>query len=126
MIRRFLLVLFVALVLQGTAFAVYYDDLLFLHRPLSEIVAVAPDEFVRHARAALERRRLTVRHLDTIAAGARAFQLPVVEVSALERRVRMTDENREARFRLADALRRAGRLAEAQDLYLDLLASAQP
>ncbi len=124
MTRRFLTMLALALLLQGTVFAIYYDDLLFLRRPLPEIVAGAPDVFADHADAALGRSRVTVKHLDTIAGGAEAFGLHEVEVTALERRVEATPTDRAVRLRLADALRRAGRLADAEAIYVDILSAS--
>lgn len=124
MIRRFLLIMTAALVLQGTVFAIYYDDLLYLRRPLADIVERAPDDFARQAESALARERLTLHHLDSIAGGAQAFNLGEIEVVALERRVSITPSDRGARLRLADALRRATRLPEAEHLYLELLESA--
>jgi hypothetical protein len=124
MIRGFLLVLVAALVLQATAFAIYYDDLLFLRRPLPEIVSGPKETFISHAVTALGRSRLTVKHLDTIADAAGAFELTDLEVAALERRVRATPSDRVARLRLADTLRRARRFAEAEAIYLDILSSS--
>lgn len=123
MIRRFVLILGAALLLQGTAFAVYYDDLLFLRQPLRRITAGSSDTFAGHARAALERPKLTVKHLDTIADAAATFGLHDVEVAALERRLTATPDDWRVRAKLGDALRRAGRLAEAEAVYLDLLSS---
>lgn len=124
MIRRFVVVLAVALVLQGTVFAVYYDDLLFLRRSLPEIAAEPRERFVDHAVTTLGRSRVTVAHLDTIAGGAQAFDLHDLEVTALERRLIATPEDRSARLRLADALRRAGRFPAAEAIYLDILTSS--
>ena len=123
MIRRFLVVLAAALVLQGTVFAIYYDDLLFLRRSLPEIAAGPRETFVDHAVTTLGRRRVTVAHLDTIARGAQGFDLHDLEVTALERRLVATPDDRSARLRLADALRRAGRFPAAEAIYLDILAS---
>lgn len=125
MTRRFLTMMVVALVLQGTVFAFYYDDLLFLRRPLPQITTGPADAFADHAAAALGRRRLTVGHLETIAAGAQAFGLHDMEVAALERRLVLTPGDRALRLRLADALRRAGRLADAESIYLDILAASE-
>ncbi len=124
MIRRFVLVLGVALVLQGTAFALYYDDLLFLRQPLSRITAGSAETFVRHARTSLDRPKLTVKHLDTIADAAAAFDQHDVEVTALERRLTVTPDDWRVRAKLGDALRRAGRFAEAEAIYLALLSSS--
>jgi hypothetical protein len=125
MTRRFLTMMVVALVLQGTVFAVYYDDLLFLRQPLPQITAGPVETFTSHAAAALGRRRLTVRHLETIAGGAQAFELHDLEVTALERRLTVTSGDQAVRLRLADALRRAGRLADAESMYLDILAASE-
>lgn len=125
MTRRFLTMMVVALLLQGTVFAIYYDDLLFLRQPLPQITAGPVDTFTGHAAAALGRRRLTVGHLETIAGGAQAFRLHDMEVTALERRLVLTPGDRAVRLRLADALRRAGRLADAESIYLDLLAASE-
>jgi hypothetical protein len=124
MIRRFLVALVVALLLQATAFAIYYDDLLFLRRPLPEIVGGSKETFAGHAGTALGRNRLTVRHLDVIAAAAEAFGLIDLEVAALERRVLATPSDDAARLRLADTLRRAKRFAEAESIFLDILSSS--
>ena len=124
MIRRFLVVLVVALLLQATAFAIHYDDLLFLRRPIPEIVGGSKATFISHAETALGRRRLTVKHLDAIADAAGTFGLIDMEVTALERRVVATPSDRAARLRLADALRRAKRFAEAESIFLDILSSS--
>lgn len=120
--RGFLCALGAALLLQGTVFAIYYDDLLFFRRPLPEIIQGPRETFVRHAEAALTRSRLTMRHLDTIAEGAGAFELRAIEVAALERRVTANPSDLGTQLRLADALRRAGRLDESERVYLDILA----
>jgi hypothetical protein len=125
MTRRFLLAMTAALLLQGTVFAIYYDDLLFLRQPMPEITSGPAERFAEHAVAALGRRHLTVKHLDTIAGAAQAFGLHDVEVTALERRLVAAPEDRSGRLRLADALRRAGRLSAAEAIYLDVLASTE-
>jgi hypothetical protein len=123
MIRRFLLGLGLAIALQATAFAIYYDDLIFLRRSVPQIVAGSRETFVRHAEAALVREHITVRHAETIAQAAREFGVTSLEVAALERRVRMSPSDQDVRFRFADALRRNGQFAEAEATYLALLAS---
>ena len=121
--RRFLIGLTVALLLQGSVFAVYYGDLLFLRQPVS-VIAVGPEAtFRRHADRALERRRLTVHHLDTIAEAAIGFGMNDLETRALQRRVAMTPDDRQARLRLADAWRRGGQFSDAEALYLSVLDS---
>lgn len=121
--QRFLISMAVALLLQGGGFAVYYDDLLFLRQPVTAITTGSPETFRPQADTALERRSLTVRHLDTIAESAGAFGMHDIEVRALQRRMSMTPDDRQVRPRLADALRRAGRFGEAERLYLSILKS---
>jgi len=123
--QRFLIGLTAALLLQGSVFAIYYGDLLFLRQPVSAITAGSPATFRQHADHALERRRVTVHHLDTMADAAGAFGMHDLEVRALQRRVAMTPDDRQVRLRLADALRRAGRFGEAEALYLAILDSIE-
>lgn len=117
---RFAAALVVALLLQAAVFAWRYDDLLYLDRPVV-VAASAPDTFARHASEALSRPRLTRRHLDTIADAAERFGASSYEVQALQRRLEMDPANSRVKLRLADALRRAGKLKEAEELYLGVL-----
>lgn len=126
MVRRFLTAFVLALLLQGTVFALYYDDLLFLRAPVAEIAVGSPDLFAKYATRALSRERLTGQHLDTIAAAAQSFGMHEPEIVALERRVTSEPGNPAHRLRLADALRRAGQFARAEALYLDVLRTARP
>lgn len=119
--RRLALVAMMALAIQGAVFAYYYDDLLFLRQPV-DVVASAPTEVFRaHALNALDRTRLTRRHLETIAAAAQRQHAIDIEVRAAERLAHEYRADGSARLRLADALRRAGRFAEAEAIYLDIL-----
>jgi predicted Zn-dependent protease len=119
-IKRFLAILIVALALQGTAFAVYYDDLLYLRRPVPTLVG-NPRAFEDNARLALNRASLTRAHLDTIAETARALGDAALEVEALEHRADKDPRDRAVRLRLADALRRAGKYDRAEREYQKLL-----
>lgn len=121
MIKRFMLIFLVGVALQATVFAVYYDDLLYLRQPVATLVQAPRDTFERRATRALTRRRLTAKHLETIAAAAAALHLPHLEVRALERRLEAEPSDAALRLRLADALRRDGQLDRAEHLYLDLL-----
>ena len=125
-VKRFACILAAALTLQGAVFAICYRDLLYLRRPVSDIVAAPPELFVRHATQALERRQLTAGHLETIASAAAVLQQPSLEVRALQRRQQLDRADRSVRLRLADALRRAGDYAQAEHIYLDLMASGSP
>ena len=121
MIRRFLLALAAGVALEAAVFAVYYDDLIDLRRPVGVIAAGERDAFLRHATDALRRPKLTAQHLETLAASAQLLRLHHIEVEALERLVRNSPSDRSARLRLGDALRRAGALSRAETVYVDLL-----
>lgn len=123
MLRRFLAIFGLALVLQSTVFALYYDDLLYLRQPVDAIARDAADVFAKHAERALGREHLTRRHLDTIADSAKAFGLHALECTALERRSAGDPADRAVRLRLADAWRRSGQLSRAEAIYLDMLAT---
>jgi len=120
-VKRFLLVFVVGVLLQASVFAVYYNDLLFLRQPVALIAIGSEDTFTRHAAHALGRTKLTAQHVETIAGAAQAFHLTDLEIRALERRVKDDPINESARLRLADAFRRAGQFARAEQIYLDLL-----
>jgi len=120
-IRRIVAGFVIALMIEGAAFAIYFDDLLYL-RQSPDVIAQQPSQtFARHAADALRRRKLTARHLETVAAAARGFGLHEIELQALARRVDDEPGDTALLLRTADALRRAGRLDEAERLYLDLL-----
>lgn len=120
-IRRLVAAFIIAVIIEGAAFAIYFDDLLYL-RQSPEVIAAGPaDVFERHAARALRRDRVTARHLETMAAAARAFGRYDLEVEALERRAQQTSIDPALKLRIADALRRAGRLGEAEALYLEIL-----
>lgn len=124
-IRRLVAAFIIAVILEAAAFAMYFDDLLYLRQSPEAIAAGSIDTFERHAADALRRDRLTARHLETLAAAARAFGRLDLEVEALERRARQASTDPAVRLRLADALRRAGRLGEAEQLYLEILDSTK-
>jgi thioredoxin-like negative regulator of GroEL len=122
--RRLAAMFLAAVLLESVTFAVVYDDLLYFRRSAREFRSTPAAIFARHADSALSRRKLTVQHLEAIAAGAQALGLPELETRALERRVSADPSDRRLRLRLADALRRAGRHHDAERIYLDLLESA--
>ena len=121
-IKRIAGAFIVVLLLEGAAFAMRYQDLLFLRHPVPAITAGQSAAFAEHATAALTRPKLTTRHLETIAAGAQRFGLAAIEVQALERRFATDGGDVRLRLRLADALRRAGRYADAERHYTEVLA----
>ena len=122
MLRRFLLVLAAGVALEAAVFAVYYDDLIYLRQPVGAIAAGSREVFIRHATDALQRPKLTVQHLKTLAAGAQLLRLHHIEVTALERLAEASPTDRPTRLRLGDALRRAGELTRAEAVYVDVLA----
>jgi hypothetical protein len=123
-IRRLVAAFIVAVIIEGATFAILFDDLLYLRQPPDVIAAGPVDTFERHAADALRRDKLTAQHLETMAAAARAVGRYDLEVQALERRAQQTRTDLAAKLRVADALRRAGRLGEAEQLYLDVLERA--
>jgi hypothetical protein len=124
-LRRLALVAVIALAIQGVAFAYYYDDLLFLRQPVDVLASAPPDVFRTHAARALDRSRLTRRHLETIAAAAQRHGATDIELRAAARRAREFPGDVSARLDLADALRRAGRYAEAEAIYVDILGGSE-
>jgi hypothetical protein len=121
MLRRFLLVLAAGVALEAAVFAAYYDDLIYLRQPLGAIAAGERGAFLHHATDALRRPKLTMQHLETLAAGAQLLRLHHIEVQALERLVHANPSDRSTRLRLGDALRRAGELTRAEAVYVGLL-----
>jgi hypothetical protein len=124
-LRQFGLILFIGLVFEVTAFAICYDDLIYLRRPISELLIAGPQPFVRHATDALARPALTPAHVNTIAEVAHNFRLTELEIAALERRGTMSPFDRSARLRLAEALRERGDLAHAERILVELLEAGQ-
>jgi hypothetical protein len=123
-IRRLVAAFIIAVLIESAAFAIYFDDLLYLRQSPEVVAAGSIETFERHATDALGRDRLTARHLETMAAAARAFGRYDFEVRALERRAQQTSTDPTLKLRIADALRRAGRLGEAERLYLEVLERA--
>jgi hypothetical protein len=120
-IRRLVAAFIIAVIIEAATFAIVFDDLLFLRQAPEVIAAGSVETFERHATDALRRDRLTAQHLETMAAAARAFGRYDLEVDALERRAQQTSTEPTVQLRVADALRRAGRLGEAEQLYLEIL-----
>jgi hypothetical protein len=120
-IRRLVAAFIIAVIIEAATFAIVFDDLLFLRQAPEVIAAGSVETFERHATDALRRDRLTAQHLETMAAAARAFGRYDLEVDALERRAQQTSTEPTVQLRVADALRRAGRLGEAEPHYLEIL-----
>ena len=118
---KFLVGLAIAVALQSSVFAVQYRDLLYFRQPVSAIVRDDPTTFESKAQTALTRRKLTRLHLDTIARAAQRFGKTEIEIEALERRLELDPKEPGIRLQLGDALRRAGRLSDAEALYSGLI-----
>lgn len=122
LLKRFLLVMALALVAQAGAFAYYYRDLLVL-RSAPTSLAAAPDTLARTADAALARPAITRQHLETIVVAAHQAGQVGLEVRALARLAALEPDDPAIALRYGDALRRAGRLEEAELVFRRVLAS---
>lgn len=118
---KFLIGLAIAMLLQGSVFAVQYRDLLYFRQPVTAILRDDLTAFESNAHSALTRRKLTRQHLDTIATAAQRFGKTDIEVAALERLLEFDPKEASVRLHLGDALRRAGRFSDAESLYSDLV-----
>jgi tetratricopeptide (TPR) repeat protein len=124
-LKLFALVLGFGLLVEGTVFALYYDDLLYLRRPTASITDGSREAFATQAEAALERETLTRAHLDKIADAARSFGNLALEVRALNRRLALDPDDAAVQLRLADALRRDGEFERAGALFQQVLEATQ-
>ena len=112
---RLLVALAVLVGLEAGIFYVRHADVVRLSR--SRTAVVADEGFTEAAQSVLARERVSRRVLERVADVAherRAFEL---QVRALERIVAAVPADGDARLRLAEALRDAGRLDEAERLY---------
>ena len=111
---RLLLVLGALVGLEVGVFYVRHDDIV---RLSATRTAVADDGFSEDARTALAREHVSRRVLERVADVAHQRQAFDLQVQALERIVAAAPADAEARLRLAQALRDAGRLDDAERLY---------
>lgn len=119
-LKRFLWVMLAAFVVQGVLFSYSYRDLLVLRSPAS-VLAASPDTFRHVATQALQRPVLTRRHLETLANAANLTGDLSIEVTARQRLWQLSPGETHLGLELADSLRRARRLDEAQRIYQQLL-----
>ena len=120
---RLLLALAALVSLEVGVFYVRHADVVRLSGTRAAVVA--DEGFTQAAQAVLAREQVSRRVLERVADIAherRAFEL---KVQALERIVAAAPADGQARLRLAEALRDAGRLDEAERLYRAALESDQ-
>jgi thioredoxin-like negative regulator of GroEL len=102
--------------------AVFYwenRDVVLLNQSTEALVLDA--RFPDAARSVLARERVSRRVLERVADVARQRHELELHVDALERIVASAPDDAEARLRLAQALREAGRLEEAERIYREQL-----
>jgi len=95
------------------------QDVVVLNRS-AQVLAV-DREFPATARRVLARERVTRRVLERISDAAARRGDRDLQIAAIERIARQSPDDREVRLRLAEALREAGRLAEAEPVYRSLV-----
>ena len=118
-VARLLLALAALVCLEVGVFYIRHADVVRLSGTRAAVVA--DDRFTEAAQAVLAREQVSRRVLERVADVAherRAFEL---RVRALERIVAAVPADAQARLRLAEALRDAGRLDEAERLYRAVL-----
>lgn len=120
-LKRFFLLLLVAVAAQGAWFAYHYSDLLALRSSASDLAA-SPDHFRTVAAQAMQRPELTRHHLETLADAAKITGDIEIEVTARQRLWESYSSEQHLGLQLADALRRAKRLDDAERVYQQLLA----
>jgi Flp pilus assembly protein TadD len=119
--------LLVVALLGCTELAVFewrFHDLLYLARPVAVLAREAGERFVPQANHALARPTLTRAKLETIALAATARNDRDLAIRALTRLAREYPSDARVHIRLADALREAGRLEEANQTYRQAIATA--
>jgi Flp pilus assembly protein TadD len=112
---RLLLALGALVSLEVGVFYVRHEDIVRLSGTRTAVVA--DDGFTEAARTALAREHVSRQLLERVADVAHERQAFDLQVQALERIVASVPTDAEARLRLAEALRDAGRLDDAERLY---------
>ena len=123
MLTRFARLMVLGLVLEGVMFTFWYRDILAVRRVAHEATSsgASRDDFAKTAAAVLGRKKVTRDTLERVAREAYVLRLPAIEVDALDAASRQSPNDVELRLRLADALRRTGDFARAEDLYASVL-----
>jgi hypothetical protein len=123
-LTRFFALLLLLLFIEAAVFVRAHDDLIAL-RDDPATLAQDPARLRRIAQRALDRRRVTRHHLDTLAAAAQRAALHDIEIEALNRLHHGHPNDRILTLRLADAYRRARDFERAAELYEGLLQEAR-
>jgi Flp pilus assembly protein TadD len=113
--RRLVASLAALVVIELSFFYVQHHDVVRLSQARETLIADA--QFPETAMAVLARERVSRRVLERVADVAGERQEFALKVRALERIVSTVPADAEARLRLAQALRDAGRLEDAERLY---------
>ena len=117
--RRIAVMLLVLVAGEIGVFYVEHRDVVAMNRSADALVLDA--RFPDTAQAVLARERVSRRVLERVADVARRRHDVKLQVVALERIVSSAPGDTEARLRLAQALRDAGRLDEAERIYREEL-----
>jgi len=116
-LRRFLVVVALLAVFEFATFEWRFRDLVYLNQPVAVLAQESGGGFASHAQRALSRSTLTRAKLETIAQVAAVRNDSGVLLMAL---VRLADEypvDAGVQLRLAETLRAAGRINEAEEAY---------
>lgn len=113
----------VALTVESAIFRHTYRDLLYLGRPVAQIVSDTRGSgpLREYGSRALSRRTLRRKHIETLAQAARKVGDEELYFRAIERLARDYPEDREIQLRRAESLRLAGHLTAAAALYGEVL-----
>jgi Flp pilus assembly protein TadD len=116
-LRRFVFIIAVLGCFEFAAFDWRFRDLVYLTRPVPVLADESGDRFFREADSALSRPTLTRAKLETITQAAVARKDHDRSIRALARLAQEFPSDASVHIRLGDALREAGRIAEAEQAY---------
>ena len=122
--RQFLLIVVLLGCVELAVFEWRFHDLIYLARPVAALAREAGERFVPRANRALARPTLTRANLETIAQTAAARNDRDLAIRALTRLAHEYPSDARVHIRLADGLREAGRLEEANQVYRQAIATA--
>jgi hypothetical protein len=120
-LKRLIVALAVLVLVEGALFVSLNWDLVYLSQSRARLEADPVDRFRDGAERALARQRLSRRHLETIADVSAKRSESILNLRSLSRLAVEYPADAGVVERLADALRRAGRVDEAEAMYRRLL-----